>query len=229
MHDYTDLGWPEPLFSKFMVLDQVCNFCKSISKGLLKCSKCKKVRYCGEECQKNDWTTHQNNCKAVKLIEKPNPRYPLANIDQMLAEGQKYNQEIMNQVLFNALNGEFEIKINDSWKSNPKATDLEPFQKYPIRYQAPFPITLNTVETSLMHPSHCSNPTSCDLLADLTVEQMKQSNFVPSLHNLLTKDFVMLVFDTNSDQNAGQFSKMVLNFNTFGTVAPFDKKRDRAT
>ena len=39
MHDYTDLGWPEPLFSKFMVLDQACNFCKSNSKGLLKCSK----------------------------------------------------------------------------------------------------------------------------------------------------------------------------------------------
>ncbi|KAK0726537.1 hypothetical protein B0T21DRAFT_371777 [Apiosordaria backusii] len=44
-----------------------CNVCwaeKSDNGGeLLKCSKCKKVRYCSQECQKIDWKDHKKVCK----------------------------------------------------------------------------------------------------------------------------------------------------------------------
>lgn len=40
----------------------LCRVCKSASS--LVCSRCKVVRYCGAECQKQDWkSTHKNTCK----------------------------------------------------------------------------------------------------------------------------------------------------------------------
>ena len=32
--------------------------------GLLRCSKCKQVRYCCKECQNSAWATHKAWCKA---------------------------------------------------------------------------------------------------------------------------------------------------------------------
>lgn len=40
-----------------------CSLC-SIEMTIMKvCGKCKKVRYCSEECQKEDWTAHKSVCK----------------------------------------------------------------------------------------------------------------------------------------------------------------------
>ncbi len=45
-----------------------CNWCrKKQSQGLLACSRCKKVLYCGSECQKADWSNHKKQCS-------PNPK-----------------------------------------------------------------------------------------------------------------------------------------------------------
>jgi hypothetical protein len=39
-----------------------CNLCQNPSISL-KCGQCKEVSYCSEKCGKDDWVTHQKNCK----------------------------------------------------------------------------------------------------------------------------------------------------------------------
>jgi len=34
-----------------------------------KCSACLEVRYCSEECQRNDWCAHKKVCKKRELLE----------------------------------------------------------------------------------------------------------------------------------------------------------------
>lgn len=44
----------------------ICNNCKkeeAIKNNYKQCSRCKKVRYCSVECQKQDWKEHKLNCK----------------------------------------------------------------------------------------------------------------------------------------------------------------------
>ena len=43
---------------------KVCNNCNKTFEKLLKCSKCKKVKYCSRECQIADWKKHKKNCEA---------------------------------------------------------------------------------------------------------------------------------------------------------------------
>lgn len=40
-----------------------CAVCGAATKTLLKCSRCKKVRYCGAVCQRKDWKTHKITCR----------------------------------------------------------------------------------------------------------------------------------------------------------------------
>ena len=39
-------------------------YCRACGKkdDVKKCSKCKKVSYCGKECQKKDWKDHKRSC-----------------------------------------------------------------------------------------------------------------------------------------------------------------------
>jgi hypothetical protein len=41
---------------------QKCNFCNKESKDNKRCSRCKSVWYCDEECQRKDWTQHKKCC-----------------------------------------------------------------------------------------------------------------------------------------------------------------------
>lgn len=43
----------------------ICCVCKN--PGSKMCSKCYNVRYCSEECQKQDWSEHKNDCKYPEL------------------------------------------------------------------------------------------------------------------------------------------------------------------
>ena len=41
-----------------------CWFCAKPGRSLLKCSVCRKARYCGETCQWEDWGRHRKICKS---------------------------------------------------------------------------------------------------------------------------------------------------------------------
>ena len=43
-----------------------CNVCDKLAKNL--CSACKYVFYCGRDCQKKDWNSHKEDCKAFAKL-----------------------------------------------------------------------------------------------------------------------------------------------------------------
>lgn len=43
-----------------------CDFCGVVSPSLKRCSRCKTVEYCGEECQKKAWVHHKLQCGLTK-------------------------------------------------------------------------------------------------------------------------------------------------------------------
>ncbi|RIA92052.1 hypothetical protein C1645_765986 [Glomus cerebriforme] len=53
-------------------LSTICSNCFMKSGKLLCCSACKFVYYCSKDCQRNDWSNHQHECKIfVKVQRKP--------------------------------------------------------------------------------------------------------------------------------------------------------------
>ncbi len=42
--------------------ERTCNKCGLQGVGLQRCARCKKVWYCGRECQREDWKTHKGKC-----------------------------------------------------------------------------------------------------------------------------------------------------------------------
>ena len=42
---------------------RVCQLCGKEAQRMKKCSVCKLVRYCSEECQLKDWKSHKKSCK----------------------------------------------------------------------------------------------------------------------------------------------------------------------
>lgn len=40
----------------------VCAHCRSSREALLKCGRCKKIKYCDRHCQKAHWRVHKNDC-----------------------------------------------------------------------------------------------------------------------------------------------------------------------
>ncbi|CAB9526236.1 expressed unknown protein [Seminavis robusta] len=50
-----------------------CHFCDNkgtANTKLLRCSRCKVVKYCGRECQKNDWKFHSKDCPLLQKSPK---------------------------------------------------------------------------------------------------------------------------------------------------------------
>ena len=63
--------------------------------GLLQCSACKSVAYCGVKCQKRDWKVHKHQCGALRLgkggtlklqMQQPSPPAPFTAKQQGLVE-----------------------------------------------------------------------------------------------------------------------------------------------
>ena len=59
--------------------DQICSFCKN-SGNLKLCSICRLVKYCGRECQVNDYPTHKELCRKVEPRELGNGLVGLQNL-----------------------------------------------------------------------------------------------------------------------------------------------------
>ena len=83
---------------------------------------------------------------------------------------------------------------------------------------------LYTVETLLEPAFHCKKPTSCSLLqllGKMLDRDLKNKQYPINLHSLVT--IWKLLPKTGETQASPLFWGMLLNFKTFGTVAPFDK------
>ncbi|RNA05698.1 histone-lysine N-methyltransferase SMYD3 [Brachionus plicatilis] len=49
-----------------------CDFCFKESSRCLRCSRCKFMHYCSKQCQINDWSIHEHECKKFSKIEENN-------------------------------------------------------------------------------------------------------------------------------------------------------------
>jgi hypothetical protein len=65
--DITRVSWSQE--------EKRCLFCAGTGDGeegdLLRCSRCKKVRFCDRQCQIQAWKTHKKSCKAELLSTQP--------------------------------------------------------------------------------------------------------------------------------------------------------------
>ena len=57
-----------------------CTNCECVTKQLLQCVGCPAF-YCNASCQREDWSRHKVECKQEKIRRKPDPRYPLQQVD----------------------------------------------------------------------------------------------------------------------------------------------------
>ena len=48
------------------ITSQECAMCSKTGCNLFGCSKCRRVQYCGRECQKKDWPVHRQSCRILE-------------------------------------------------------------------------------------------------------------------------------------------------------------------
>ena len=195
------------------ILGHFCNYCETVRKNLLKCGGCKKVRYCSLECQSYDREDHEDKCGKLKMTLIHNPRYPLEFAVRKIGKRQRQLQAELSFILKAALNGRYEIWIQGHWRENAKATDLGAGKIYFLRCTARRKHEYQIIK-GIMPRTHCESPTSCDLYSRLEIlEEVGDS------HRLTEVQW--LVCAERRQNLSSPFWSMALNFNTFGTVAPF--------
>ena len=60
------------------VINSKCAVCQNKNKGIKKCNGCYSIWYCGQKCQKEDWTKHRDLCLKIKSqyrVAKYRPMY----------------------------------------------------------------------------------------------------------------------------------------------------------
>uniref|UniRef100_A0A7M5XIV9 MYND-type domain-containing protein n=1 Tax=Clytia hemisphaerica TaxID=252671 RepID=A0A7M5XIV9_9CNID len=206
-----------------------CAFCKSNTRKLRACNSCKKSYYCDQECQKNDWKTHKKDCFYDKIKRKPDPRYPLARISNDFRTRQRVMQSEFHNILLDGLYGRFEtMHIQGSfflppstspdigrWVRNPNPADLEPLERYQIQHDSPRTDNQESVIfkwRGLESRGHGNGePIACSLIGIMECLLLDDQRYREGgLHYL-----------AGGLESPGVFWAMIMNFNTFGTVAPF--------
>ena len=199
-----------------------CNSCGCDTKKMMQCAGCHKVFYCDANCQKADWRAHKSACKREKVVLRANPRYPLPSSCAQLASVQARAQVENNKLLRDALAGRFTVRHTGSmWflpeqdggaiVENPKSgVDLLCLERYKLIIRNK---EFNFKWRGTCTPSHSipeGIPTACDtfLYMEMMDEKVKQGG----LHYMASMEDVA---------GTETFWYMLINFNTFGTVAPF--------
>ena len=192
-----------------------CFSCGRKLKKRMGCSWCHKVFYCGAKCQKEHWAAHRQDCRS-KVVMRPNKRYPLSDPSSQFAATQAGIQEENSKLLQAALAGRFTVgewmDDGETTVENPKAgVDLECLERYEL--------FICGKEFTFKWRGLCPEghsipegiPTACDMFFYMEVmeEKMKQGG----LHYMASAEVL--------DSGHETFWYMLINFNTFGTVAPF--------
>ena len=211
-------------------LEISCGHCKSDTTILKACKACHKVYYCNQTCQKNDWSIHKESCVYEKVKLKPDSRYPLRESrNPSMAKLQQKLQSDYHEILIDAFKGNFEIlhdqgrwrdppntdTENATWIRNPKSTVLSTLERYQVRSDSPRTDNTKPISfkwralESLDHGK--GDPTACSFLELMDCYLLNDERYREGgIHYL-----------AGSLEDAGLFWGMAINFNTFGTVAPF--------
>ena len=191
--------------------DLSCGSSGCDTKKLMKCSQCRNVYYCDANCQRTDWRAHRKDCKREKVVLRPNKRYPLSDPSPELAALQVEVQEENRELLQAGLAGRFTVDDGETTILNPKpGVDLKCMKRYEIficgkefefEWRGLCPVG---------HSIPVGIPTACDMYVymEMLQEDVKQGG----LHYMVA---------SMEDGCAATFCYMLINFNTFGTVAPF--------
>jgi len=189
-----------------------CGSCGCDTKKLMQCSQCHNVFYCDANCQRAHWAAHRQDCKREKVVLRPNKRYPLSHPSSELAATQAEVQEENSKLLQAALAGRFTVDDGERTVENPKAgEDLECLERYEL--------FICGKEFHLKWRGLCPKghsipegiPTACDMF--LYMEMMEENMKQGGLHYMASAEVL--------DGGHETFWYMLINFNTFGTVAPF--------
>ncbi|XP_054165826.1 N-lysine methyltransferase SMYD2-A-like [Oppia nitens] len=70
---------------KYEYRDRCCDYCLRFSNHLKKCSKCGKLNYCDQTCQRHDWPFHKLECPVIS-------KYKLLNFEK---QGYDYMQRMV--------------------------------------------------------------------------------------------------------------------------------------
>ena len=72
---------------------EVCSNPACSEPGNLKCGRCKNARYCGQDCQRSQWSAHKAACKAASQSNAPK-----SNCYVLRAEPQTANAPILDNI-----------------------------------------------------------------------------------------------------------------------------------
>ncbi len=75
-----------------------CDYCVSINTFLKKCSKCRKMYYCDQNCQRNDWKWHKFECDLYHNYYESLNNHSIERILLRLFLVIKSNPDIVNQM-----------------------------------------------------------------------------------------------------------------------------------
>jgi len=204
--------------------NRACAACGCSSKKLQICTGCRKQYYCDATCQRAHWDTHKDACKKHKIVLKPNPRYPMAQVSDKLKARQVKIQTSHNQLLQDALNGNFTVQHTGSFffmpsktdsplVHNPKAgADVQSGERYKLVINnKAFEFKWRGLESS-HHSIPENQPTACGTFQYMEMTFSEEEYDRRGLHYLAG----------SGDKGASEtFWYMLINFNTFGTVAPY--------
>lgn len=201
--------------------DRSCAKCGCSSKKLQICTGCHKEYYCDATCQKAHREKHKDFCTKEKIVLKPNPRYPLAQVSNFVKANQVKIQTEHNQLLQDSLAGNFTMQHTGSFFFQPPSNDASPIHNpksgSDLESSERYKLVINNQEFNFKwrgletsgHSIPENQPISCTTLQYMEMT-LNETEFIKGgLHYL-------------AGSGDDTFWYMLINFNTFGTVAPFN-------
>lgn len=103
-----------------------CGYCQKYSKDIKKCSRCKLVLYCNQECQKKHWNLHKENCKNLQIkneVKKKELFKIQRPIEEKFEQLLGYNQDKSIKIYLTPQDEQFEEIKKDIIENGEKIKD----------------------------------------------------------------------------------------------------------